>query len=140
LKKEYLEPIYKMEHQGAVSSAHFSRKTGSKILTCSADHNIRLLNISNGAFDSNSTLQIPHDNRVGRWTTSLKAIFDPKHEDCFIVGNKKRAIDVFSSAYAEYTVILRHELLTTIPAVNCIHPYLPLWISGNSRGYVYVWQ
>ena len=142
LKSKSAEPLVIMEHGGTISSAYFSPQTGTNIVTCSSDNFLRVFNtptdISLG--QSPSVIKIHHDNHTGRWITPFKIVFDPKHEESFIVGNMRRAIDVFSTQFAEYAVVLQNELLSTIPAVNCIHPYLDVWISGNASGRLFVWR
>jgi WD40 repeat protein len=141
-----IEPLTRLEHGGSTSSAYFSPTTGSTIVTCSMDNALRVFDtmiMTGGHLDDPPSMKehrIPHNNATGRWTTPFKAIFDPKYEDLFMVGNKKRAIDVFSARHARYAVILQHEFLSTIPAVNCIHPYHHIWLSGNASGRVHVWR
>ena len=46
-----------------------------------------------------------------------------------------------SKVAVEQTLALEHENVTSIPAVNCVHPTIEgLFASGSASGRVYVWE
>ncbi|RVE74740.1 hypothetical protein OJAV_G00025010 [Oryzias javanicus] len=77
-------------HTLGVSSAYFSPCTGNRVLTSCLDNNIRIYDTSAMTTSSPLLKSIRHDMQTGRWLSKLSAVWDPKQDDCFVVGSMMR--------------------------------------------------
>lgn len=90
------------------------------------------------------------DNNTGRWLSTFRPIFDPKHPHAFIVGSmvQPRQIDVFipSMASGSNTVslssvlALKGEFLGSVCSRNACHPSQNVVAGGNSSGRVHIFR
>merc|ERR1712062_227746 len=86
---------------GAISSAFFSPKTGSRVVTVAYDNKLRLYDTSEDKLTAKILKpykSISHNNQTGRWLTTFKAEWHPNRDDIFFVGsmNQPRQIDIYS--------------------------------------------
>lgn len=153
-------------HQGrAISACHWDPR-GEQLLTTSHDNSLRIW--QRPIKGSDDAHVIEHNNftghffymqeqresgcsqgeRIGRWITNFRAIWSPNtSQSSFLVGNMKRAIDIYSGTTGR-PLALKHdeELVTAIPAVNAYHPTYGvdttdqiMWMSANASGKCLLW-
>ncbi|XP_075387549.1 WD repeat-containing protein 76 [Tenrec ecaudatus] len=129
------------QHTRSLASAYFSALTGNRILTTCADSNLRI-------FDSSClTAQLPllttirHDTNSGRWLTRFQAIWDPKQEDCVVVGSMAypRRVEVFHETGKRLHSFLG-ESLASVCSINAMHPTRFILAGGNSSGKIHVFM
>uniref|UniRef100_UPI00398E6E8F WD repeat-containing protein 76-like n=1 Tax=Pristiophorus japonicus TaxID=55135 RepID=UPI00398E6E8F len=130
------------EHTKSVNAAYFSPVTGSRVVTTCMDDRIRI-------FDTSATIpkiplvtSITHNNYTGRWLTKFRAVWDPKQEDCFVVGSmvRPRQIDVFHSAGSKVQELRDLERLGSVCSINVMHPARNVLVGGNSSGRLHVFM
>ncbi|XP_065051402.1 WD repeat-containing protein 76-like isoform X2 [Rhopilema esculentum] len=126
------------------SSAYFSPQTGNQVLVTSLDDTIRVYDVNiNGTLNNQPRCNIRHNNQTGRWLTKFRATWDPKTDNCFVVGsmNRPRAVDFYNTD-GKGTLITQmwHENFTSITSLNTFHPTLNLVAGGNSSGKVFIWK
>lgn len=129
------------EHTKSIASAYFSPVTGNRMVTTCADCKLRV-------FDSRSvSSQIPllttirHNTVTGRWLTRFQAVWDPKQEDCFIVGSMAhpRRVEVFHETGKSVYSFLG-ECLVSVCSLNVMHPTRYVLAGGNSSGRLHVFM
>lgn len=140
-----------LPHGRGVTGAYFS-PDGQHLVTTSYDNLLRVWDATPWAGALKPVAKVPspaqvkHDNHTGRWVTPFRAQW--MNNNTFMIGNMKRKLDVFevdsssgSKVAVEQTLALEHENVTSIPAVNCVHPTIEgLFASGSASGRVYVWE
>lgn len=150
-----VKPLAELKHDDGVTSAFFS-KSGKHMVTCADDNKLR---VWSDAFSTGTTgllakggklsvaksappptHSIFHDNHTGIWITRFKCTWDPANDDTFVIGNMKRAVQLFSATTGEELAYISHELLTAIPTQNAIHPKLNCILSGTASGRAYCWS
>eukprot|EP00794_Sanderia_malayensis_P016708 gene16707-18402_t len=126
------------------SSVFFSPQTGNKILTTSLDDTIRVYDVNtNGAIQPTAKCMIKHYNQTGRWLTKFRAAWDPKTDNCFVVGSmaQPRSVDFYTSdGKGRKIACMNHENLSSITSLNVFHPSLNVLAGGNSSGKVFLWK
>ncbi|XP_074522164.1 WD repeat-containing protein 76 [Halichoeres trimaculatus] len=129
-------------HSLSISSAYFSPSTGNRVLTTCMDNHIRVYDTS--AMTSSSPLlsSIRHDVHTGRWLTKLSAVWDPKQEDCFVVGSlaRPRKVQVFHESGQPQHSFMDDENLSTVQSVVLFHPTRNAMLGGNASGRVHVFS
>merc|ERR1711997_1150674 len=145
-KSSLMAPLTELiGHSKAISSAFFSPKTGSKVVTVAYDNKLRLYDTS----DENLTAKIlkpcksiSHNNQTGRWLTTFKAEWHPKRDDVFFVGsmNQPRQIDVYSDQGDHFPMGDRGEYLASVCSIVKCHPTQDIVVGGNSSGRVHVFK
>ncbi|NXA36195.1 WDR76 protein, partial [Eudromia elegans] len=116
-------PVSSLEgHSKSVASAYFSPATGSRVVTVCADDRLR------------------HNNNTGRWLTRFRAIWDPKQEDCFVVGSmaRPRQIEVFRDTGKLLHSFYNVDYLGSVCSINVVHPTKNILVGGNSSGRLHV--
>ncbi|KAM8972335.1 WD repeat-containing protein 76 [Pelodytes ibericus] len=143
LEKKQAQPVLSLTgHTKSVASAYFSPNTGSRILTTCADDRIRVYDSSslNSAAPLLTTLR--HNNNTGRWLTRFRAVWDPRQEDCFVVGSMARPRQI--EVYHEHGELLHSfwdsEYLGSVCSINAMHPTRNLLAGGNSSGRLHVFR
>uniref|UniRef100_A0A3B5M038 WD repeat-containing protein 76 n=1 Tax=Xiphophorus couchianus TaxID=32473 RepID=A0A3B5M038_9TELE len=113
-------------HALSITSAYFSPCTGNRVLTSCLDNHIRV-------FTSSVT--------TGRWLSKLSAVWDPKQEDCFVVGSMKRPrrVEVFHES-GQLLHSFLDENLGTVLSVTAFHPTRNALLGGNSSGRMHVFH
>lgn len=129
------------EHSKSIASAYFSPVTGNRVVTTCADCKLRV-------FDSSSiSTQIPllttirHNTITGRWLTRFQAVWDPKQEDCFIVGSMAhpRRVEILHETGKSVRSLLG-ECLVSVCSLNVMHPTRYVLAGGNSSGRLHVFM
>ncbi|NXD16900.1 WDR76 protein, partial [Nothocercus nigrocapillus] len=123
LKSKGNKPVSSLEgHTKSVASAYFSPVTGSRVVTVCADDKLR------------------HNNNTGRWLTRFRAIWDPKQEDCFVVGSmaRPRQIEIFRDTGKLLHSFYNVDYLGSVCSINVVHPTKNILVGGNSSGRLHV--
>ncbi|NWH60557.1 WDR76 protein, partial [Geococcyx californianus] len=109
-------------HTKSVASAYYSPVTGNRVVTVCADDKLR------------------HNNNTGRWLTRFQAIWDPKQEDCFVVGSmaQPRQIEVFQDTGKLLHSFYNLDCLGSVCSINVVHPTKNILVGGNSSGRLHV--
>ncbi|XP_029409893.1 WD repeat-containing protein 76 isoform X2 [Nannospalax galili] len=84
---------------------------------------------------------IRHNTITGRWLTRFQAVWDPKQEDCFIVGSMAhpRRVDVFHETGKNVHSFFG-ECLMSVCSLNVMHPTRYILAGGNSSGRLHVFM
>ncbi|XP_069766660.1 WD repeat-containing protein 76-like [Narcine bancroftii] len=125
-----------------VSSAYFSPVTGNRLVTTSMDDRIRVFDTSAIISKIPCVTSIIHNNFTGRWLTKFQAVWDPKREDCFVVGSmaRPRQIEVFHSTGTRVHTFKDAEWLGSVCSINVMHPTANVLVGGNSSGRLHVFM
>ena len=85
---------------------------------------------------------IRHNTITGRWLTRFQAVWDPKQEDCIIVGSmaQPRRVEVFHETGKWVHSFLGGECLASVCSINAVHPTRYILAGGNSSGRVHVFM
>lgn len=80
--------------------------------------------------------------QTGRWLTKLSAAWDPKLEDCFVVGSmmKPRRVQVFHESGQFQHSFMDSENLSTVLSVTAFHPTRNALLGGNASGRLHVFS
>ncbi|XP_030048746.1 LOW QUALITY PROTEIN: WD repeat-containing protein 76 [Microcaecilia unicolor] len=142
LKPRGNKPVSSLNgHTKSVASAYFSPTTGNRVVTTCADDRLRVYDTS--CLSSSSILTtLQHNNNTGRWLTRFQAKWDPKQEDCFVVGSmaRPRRIEVFHESGQLVHAFCEEEYLCSVCSINAMHPTRPIVAGGNSSGRVHVFM
>ncbi|XP_067827384.1 WD repeat-containing protein 76-like [Heptranchias perlo] len=130
------------EHTKNVSAAYFSPVTGNRVVTTCSDDRIRVFDTSAIIPKIPIVSSITHNNYTGRWLTKFRAVWDPKQEDCFVVGSmaRPRQIEVFHGAGSKVHEFRDAEWLGSVCSINVIHPTRNVLVGGNSSGRLHVFM
>uniref|UniRef100_A0A8C2UDD7 WD repeat-containing protein 76 n=1 Tax=Coturnix japonica TaxID=93934 RepID=A0A8C2UDD7_COTJA len=111
-------------HSKSVASAYFSPISGHRVVTVCADDKLR------------------HNNNTGRWLTRFRAVWDPKQEQCFVVGSmaRPRQIEVFQDTGLLLHAFCSPEHLGSVCSINAFHPTRNILVGGNSSGRLHVFM
>ncbi|NXY76740.1 WDR76 protein, partial [Glareola pratincola] len=123
LKSNGNKPVSSLKgHTKSVASAYFSPVTGSRVVTVCADDKLR------------------HNCNTGRWLTRFRAVWDPKQEDCFVVGSmaRPRQIEVFQDTGKLLHSFYNLDCLSSVCSINVVHPTRNILVGGNSSGRLHV--
>uniref|UniRef100_A0A3Q4GCF4 WD repeat-containing protein 76 n=1 Tax=Neolamprologus brichardi TaxID=32507 RepID=A0A3Q4GCF4_NEOBR len=143
LKKTKSQAVSQLHgHSLSISSAYFSPCTGNRVLTSCMDNNIRIYDTSTLTTKSPLLTTIRHDMHTGRWLTKLSAVWDPKQEDCFVVGSmmKPRRVQVFHESGQLQHSFMDSENLSTVLSVTAFHPTRNALLGGNASGRLHVFS
>lgn len=79
---------------------------------------------------------------TGRWLTKLSAVWDPKQEDCFVVGSmlRPRRVQVFHENGQPQHSFIDDENLNTVLSVTAFHPTRNALLGGNASGRLHVFS
>ncbi|XP_067874328.1 WD repeat-containing protein 76-like [Heterodontus francisci] len=130
------------EHRKNVNSAYFSPVTGNRVVTISMDDRIRIFDTSAITPKIPVVASIIHNNYSGRWLTKFRAVWDPKREDCFVVGSmvRPRQIEVFHCTGSKVHEFRDAEWLGSVCSINVMHPTKNVLVGGNSSGRLHVFM
>ncbi|CAJ1049007.1 WD repeat-containing protein 76 isoform X1 [Xyrichtys novacula] len=143
LKKTKSQAVSQLHgHSLSISSAYFSPSTGNRVLTSCMDNNIRVYDTSSMTSRSPLLSSIRHDMHTGRWLTKLSAVWDPKREDCFVVGSmsRPRRVQVFHESGQLQHSFMDEENLSTVLSVALLHPTRNALVGGNASGRLHVFS
>ncbi|KGL72904.1 WD repeat-containing protein 76, partial [Tinamus guttatus] len=81
-----------------------------------------------------------HNNNTGRWLTRFRAIWDPKQEDCFVVGSmaRPRQIEIYQDTGKLLHSFYNVDYLGSVCSINVVHPTRNILVGGNSSGRLHV--
>lgn len=133
------QPVASYDCGRSVTSAFYTCTGRSLICTTMAD---RLEILEGGKLTLDHSFR--HDNKTGRWLTTLQAIPHPTIDDLFAVGSmaKPRCVELFS--LRERIRAVRGEALTAVVSRLAFHPRSDegriLLAGGNSSGRVTIVQ
>ncbi|XP_074091373.1 WD repeat-containing protein 76 isoform X2 [Macrotis lagotis] len=143
LKSKGTKPLITLtEHMKSLASAYFSPVTGNRVVTTCADDNLRVFDTSCMSSKIPLLTRVRHNNNTGRWLTRFRAVWDPKREDCFIVGSmaRPRSIDVFHESGELIHSFFDGEYLGSVCSINVMHPSQNILVGGNSSGRIHVFK
>ncbi|XP_072017398.1 WD repeat-containing protein 76-like [Amphiura filiformis] len=124
-----------------VTGAYFSPLTGRKLLTTSHNDTLKVYTFAdNGAVFLKTTVR--HNNFVGRWLTSFRAVWHPSREDVFISGSmeRPRRIEVFDDKGVLLKNFMDEDCLGSVCSINAFHPTRNILVGGNSSGRLHVFM
>ncbi|NXI48804.1 WDR76 protein, partial [Chloroceryle aenea] len=127
-------------HPKSVASAYFSPGSGRRVVTVCADDMLRVYDTSSLPSTVAVLKAVRHNNNTGRWLTRFQAIWDPKREDCFVVGSmaRPRQIEVFRDTGKLLHSFSNPDCLGSVCSVNVFHPTQSILVGGNSSGRLHV--
>ncbi|XP_049457573.1 WD repeat-containing protein 76 [Epinephelus fuscoguttatus] len=143
LKKTKSQAVSQLHgHSLSITSAYFSPHTGNRVLTSCMDNHIRVYDTSAMTMESPLLTSIRHDMRTGRWLSKLSAVWDPKQEDCFVVGSmeRPRKVQVFHESGQRQHSFVDGENLNTVLSVTAFHPTRNALLGGNASGRLHVFS
>lgn len=129
------------EHSKSIASAYFSPVTGNRVVTTCADCKLRVFDSSSLSSQIPLLTTIRHNTITGRWLTRFQAVWDPKQEDCFIVGSMAhpRRVEVFHET-GESVRSLSGDCLVSVCSLSVMHPTRYVLAGGNSSGRLHVFM
>ncbi|KAG9331727.1 hypothetical protein JZ751_017292 [Albula glossodonta] len=135
-----LQRQYFVAAESSISSAYFSPDSGTRVLTTCMDNRIRVFDTSELKPQVPLLSSIRHNMHTGRWLTKLRAVWDPRQEDCFVVGSveRPRQVQVYHESGEQLRVLEDAELLTTVCSVTAFHPSRAALLGGNASGRLHV--
>ncbi|NXI95401.1 WDR76 protein, partial [Psophia crepitans] len=128
LKAEGNKPVCSLKgHTRSVASAYFSPVTGNRVVTVCADDNLRV-------YDTTSF------SPTAAALSTVRAVWDPKQEDCFVVGSmaRPRQIEVFQDTGKLLHSFCNLDCLGSVCSINVLHPSKNILVGGNSSGRLHV--
>ncbi|XP_055274344.1 WD repeat-containing protein 76 isoform X1 [Moschus berezovskii] len=130
------------EHTKSIASAYFSPLTGNRVVTTCADCKLRIFDSSCMSSKIPLRTTIRHNTITGRWLTRFQAVWDPKQEDCVIVGSMAhpRRVEVFHETGKWVHSFLGGECLASVCSISAMHPTRYILAGGNSSGRVHVFM
>ncbi|XP_044836393.1 WD repeat-containing protein 76 isoform X1 [Mauremys mutica] len=129
-------------HTKSVASAYFSPITGNRVVTTCADDTLRVYDTSSLSSTIPVLTAVRHNNNTGRWLTRFRAIWDPKQEDCFVVGSmaRPRQIEIFQDTGERLHSFYNVDYLGSVCSINAVHPTKNIVVGGNSSGRLHVFK
>ncbi|XP_019722278.1 WD repeat-containing protein 76 [Hippocampus comes] len=143
LKKTRSQPVSQLQgHSLSISSCYFSPCTGNRVLTSCMDNYVRIYDTSAMMTEAPLLTSIRHDMRTGRWLSKLSAVWDPKQEDCLLVGSmsRPRRVQVFHESGRLLHIFKDNEHLSTVLSVTAFHPTRNAILGGNASGRLHVFS
>ncbi|XP_014702575.1 WD repeat-containing protein 76 isoform X3 [Equus asinus] len=130
------------EHTKSLASAYFSPLTGNRVVTTCADCKLRIFDSSCISSQIPLLTTIRHNTITGRWLTRFRAVWDPKQEDCVIVGSMAhpRRVEIFHETGKQVHSFLGGECLVSVCSINAMHPTRYILAGGNSSGRIHVFM
>ncbi|XP_048119696.1 WD repeat-containing protein 76 isoform X2 [Alosa alosa] len=141
LNKRSSKPVSALNgHSRSVSYAYFSPDTGNRVLTTCMDDKLRVFDTSQLVSSAPLMTTIKHNTQTGRWLSKLQAVWDPKQEDCFVVGSleRPRRVKVFHESGQLTHVFESPDCLTTVCSITALHPSQGALLGGNASGRLHV--
>ncbi|XP_054858773.1 WD repeat-containing protein 76 [Eublepharis macularius] len=143
LKKSGSQPVVSLTgHSKTVASAYFSPVTGNRVVTTCADDTLRIFGTNCLSSMAPLLTTIRHDNNTGRWLTRFRAVWDPKRDDCFVVGSmsRPREIQAFHASGELVHSFSNEDYLGSVCSINVWHPTRYIVVGGNSSGRLHVFK
>eukprot|EP00076_Gallus_gallus_P025210 XP_015147685.1 WD repeat-containing protein 76 [Gallus gallus] len=129
-------------HTKSVASAYFSPVSGRRVVTVCADDRLRVYDTSSLSATAALLSTVRHNNNTGRWLTRFRAVWDPKQEQCFVVGSmaRPRQVEVFQDTGVLLHAFCSPECLGSVCSINAFHPTRNVLVGGNSSGRLHVFM
>ncbi|NXN31818.1 WDR76 protein, partial [Nycticryphes semicollaris] len=146
LKPSGTRPVSSLKgHTKSVASAYFSPVTGSRVVTVCADDTLRYGGDGGGDHPDGKYQLVGvllHNNNTGRWLTRFQAVWDPRQEDCFVVGSmaRPRQVEVFQDTGMLLHTFSNPDCLSSVCSINVLHPSKNILVGGNSSGRLHVFK
>ncbi|XP_067411540.1 WD repeat-containing protein 76 isoform X2 [Emydura macquarii macquarii] len=143
LKPNGNKPISSLSgHTKSVASAYFSPITGNKVVTTCSDDKLRVYDTSSLSSTIPLLTAIRHNNNTGRWLTRFRAIWDPKQDDCIVVGSmaRPRQIEIFQASGEQLHSFYNVDYLGSVCSINAMHPTKNILVGGNSSGRLHIFK
>ncbi|XP_075620669.1 WD repeat-containing protein 76 isoform X2 [Balearica regulorum gibbericeps] len=143
LKSNRNKPVSSLKgHTKSVASAYFSPVTGNRVVTVCADDKLRVYDTTSLSSTAAVLSTVRHNNNTGRWLTRFRAVWDPKQEDCFVVGSmaRPRQIEVFQDTGKLLHSFYNLDCLGSVCSINVVHPSKNILVGGNSSGRLHVFK
>ncbi|XP_026939945.1 WD repeat-containing protein 76 isoform X1 [Sagmatias obliquidens] len=143
LNRSRIKPLISLtEHTKSIASAYFSPLTGNRVVTTCADCKLRIFDSSCISSKIPLLTTIRHNTITGRWLTRFQAVWDPKQEDCIIVGSmaQPRRVEIFHERGKWVHSFLGGECLASVCSINAMHPTRYILAGGNSSGRIHVFM
>lgn len=144
LKPKGMRPVASLiGNTKSVGSAYFSSITGNRVVTICADDRIRVYDTTSLHSEAPPLLlSLKHNNNTGRWLTRFRPVWDPRQEDCFVVGSmvQPRQIEVFHESGELVHAFTDADYLGSVCSINVMHPTKNILVGGNSSGRVHVFM
>nr|ACO89009.1 WD repeat domain 76 (predicted) [Dasypus novemcinctus] len=142
LKPRGSQPLISLtEHTKSIASAYFSPITGNRVVTTCADCKLRIFDSSCISSQIPLLTTIRHNTFTGRWLTRFQAVWDPKQEDCIIVGSMDypRRVEIFHET-GKWVHSFHAEYLASVCSINAMHPNRYILAGANSSGKIHVFM
>ncbi|CAB1448107.1 unnamed protein product [Pleuronectes platessa] len=106
------------------------------------DNHIRIYDTSAMTTQSPLLKKIGHNMHTGRWLTKLSAVWDPKQEDCFVVGSmlRPRRVQVYHEGGRLQHTFSDDDHLTTVLSVTAFHPTRNALLGANASGRLHLFS
>ncbi|KAM6308558.1 WD repeat-containing protein 76 [Aegotheles albertisi] len=143
LKSKGNKPVSSLQgHTKSVASAYFSPVTGSRVVTVCADDKLRVYDTTSLSSTAPVLSTVRHNNNTGRWLSRFRAVWDPKQEQCFVVGSmaRPRQIEVFQDTGKLLHTFCNMDCLGSVCSINAVHPSRNILVGGNSSGRLHVFK
>ncbi|KAI4872976.1 hypothetical protein NFI96_023663, partial [Prochilodus magdalenae] len=143
LKRINTSPVCELSgHSLSISSAVFSPSTGNRVLTTCMDNNIRVFDTSRLVTSIPILSRTKHFMQTGRWLSKLSAVWDPKQDDCFVIGSmdRPRRIQVYHESSCLLQSLQSEDHLTTVCSVTAFHPNKHAVLGANASGRLHVFS
>nr|XP_056721740.1 WD repeat-containing protein 76 [Euleptes europaea] len=143
LKKSGSQPVVSLTgHSKSVASAYFSPITGNRVVTTCADDTLRIYGTNCLSSMAPILTTVRHGNNTGRWLTRFQAVWDPKRDDCVVVGSmsRPRRIQVFHTTGELVHSFSSEDYLGSVCSINACHPARYIVAGGNSSGRLHVFK
>uniref|UniRef100_A0A8D2LP69 WD repeat-containing protein 76 n=1 Tax=Varanus komodoensis TaxID=61221 RepID=A0A8D2LP69_VARKO len=143
LKNSGSRPVVSLSgHTKSVASAYFSPHSGNRVVTTCADNTLRVFGTSCLSSLAPILTTIRHNNNTGRWLTRFQTVWDPKRDDCFVVGSmsRPRQIQAFHATGELVHTFSSDDHLASVCSINAWHPSRYVVIGGNSSGRLHVFK
>ncbi|XP_044300806.1 WD repeat-containing protein 76 [Varanus komodoensis] len=125
LKNSGSRPVVSLSgHTKSVASAYFSPHSGNRVVTTCADNTLRVFGTSCLSSLAPILTTIRHNNNTGRWLTRFQTVWDPKRDDCFVVGSmsRPRQIQAFHATGELVHTFSSDDHLASVCSINAWHP------------------
>ncbi|XP_078539076.1 WD repeat-containing protein 76-like isoform X2 [Lissotriton helveticus] len=144
LKPKGMRPVASLSgNTKSVGSAYFSPITGNRVVTVCADDRIRVYDTTSLHSEAPPLLlSLKHNNKTDRWLTRFRPVWDPRQEDCFVVGSlvQPRQIEVFHESGELVHSFKDANYLGSVCSINVMHPTRNILVGGNFSGRAHVFM
>ncbi|XP_031169885.1 WD repeat-containing protein 76 isoform X2 [Sander lucioperca] len=126
----------------SIHSAYFSPRTGNRVLTSCNDGYIRIYDTSAVTKKAPLLTSIKHKMQTASYKIKVSAVWDPKREDCFVVGStpKPHSVKVFHESGKLLHSFVDRDNVTSELYVTALHPTRNALLGGNGSGQLHVFS